>query len=130
MKPDARDWVSVAEEDYAMASLALRSRTRKPMANAIGFHCQQCAEKYLKAQLVEDGMPGLKTHDLQVLLHQVLPRHPLWVAFHAPLGNLTGNAVKFRYPGHVATRADARAAMIICRSIRAEVRASLGLPKN
>lgn len=130
MKTDTQAWVQAAEEDYTIAGLALRSRTRKPTANAIGFHCQQCVEKYLKARMVEDGAPVIKTHDLQALLNQLLVRHPLWAAFHITLGNLTNYAVKFRYPGHVATRADARAALKACRSIRAEVRASLGLPKK
>jgi hypothetical protein len=38
--------------------------------------------------------------------------------------------VKFRYPGHIATRSDARAALKSCRSLRIEVRFSLGLPKK
>ncbi|MCL4786525.1 MAG: HEPN domain-containing protein [Verrucomicrobia bacterium] len=130
MKPDTQEWVRAAEEDFAVANLAFRSRTRKPTASSIGFHCQQCIEKYLKAQMVEDGTPVIKTHDLQTLLNRLVSRHPLWAGFHAPLGNLTDCAVKFRYPGHTATRADARAALKACRSIRAEIRASLGLPKK
>jgi|GEM_PF-2584315 len=39
-------------------------------------------------------------------------------------------AVKFRYPGHVATRVDARQALRACRSIRSEARLSLGLPPS
>jgi HEPN domain-containing protein len=129
MKADTREWVRFAEEDFDVAT-ALFRRRKKGAANSIGFHCQQCVEKYLKARMIEDGVAIHKTHDLQLLLNLLLAARPLWAAFHSVLGNLTGYAVKFRYPGHVATRADARAALKACRSIRAEVRLSLGLPKK
>jgi HEPN domain-containing protein len=130
MKRDTQEWVRVAEEDFTIANLAFRSRTQKPTAASIGFHCQQCVEKYLKARMVEDGTPVIKTHDLQTLLNRLVAHHPLWASFNPTLGNLTDYAVKFRYPGHLATRADARTALKACRSIRAEVRQSLGLPKK
>ncbi len=129
MKVDTREWVCVAEEDFDVAATLFRRR-KKGAASSIGFHCQQCAEKYLKARMVEDGISIIQTHDLQLLLNCILARHPLWAAFNPVLGNLTGYAVKFRYPGHQATRADARAALKACRSIRAEVRLSLGLAKK
>lgn len=129
MKADTREWVRFAEEDFDVAT-ALFRRRKKAAANAIGFHCQQCVEKYLKARMVEDRIAIHKTHDLQLLLNRLLAVHPLWAAFNPVLGNLTGDAVKFRYPGHTATRADARAALKACRSIRAEVRLSLGLPRK
>ena len=129
MKADTREWVRFAEADFEVATSLMRKRKKLP-ANIVGFHCQQCAEKYLKARMVEDGVSVIKTHDLQVLLNLVLASQPLWAAFHNVLGNLTGYGVKFRYPGHVATRADAQAAVKACRSIRTEIRLSLGLPKK
>ena len=129
MKAESREWVKFAEEDFSVAASLFRRRKRDA-ANSIGFHCQQCVEKYLKARMVEDGIAVLKTHDLQVLLNVIAPRQPLWSSFNVVLGNLTSYAVKFRYPGHVATRADAREALKACRSIRAEIRLSLGLPKK
>lgn len=36
--------------------------------NAIAFHCQQAAEKYLKAFLTWHQVAFSKTHDLQELL--------------------------------------------------------------
>jgi HEPN domain-containing protein len=50
-----REWVQKAEEDY-QAALALSRLRKRPTPNAVSFHCQQCAEKYLKAFLVsKDG---------------------------------------------------------------------------
>ena len=116
MKTDTREWVRYAEEDFEVAT-ALFRRRKKGAANSIGFHCQQCVEKYFKARMVEDGITVIKTHDLQVLLNVLMPRQPLWASYNAVLGNLTSYAVKFRYPGHVATRTDARSALKACRSI-------------
>jgi len=129
MKAATREWVRCAEEDFDVAAALLRRRT-KTAANSIGFHCQQCVEKYLKARLEEGILNVPKTHDLVVLLQLLLPVEPLWAAFAPALRRLNDYAVKFRYPGHLATKADAKAAPSICRSIRADVRLSVGLPRK
>jgi HEPN domain-containing protein len=130
MKADTQDWVRCAEEDFDVASSQFRRRTKRPATNAICFHCQQCVEKYLKARITEAGLPVPKVHDLVLLLQRVLPIEPLWAPFAPALRALNDYAVKFRYPGHAATRADTRAALKSCRSIRAEIRSSLGLSKR
>ncbi|MSU59493.1 MAG: HEPN domain-containing protein [Pedosphaera sp.] len=130
MKHDTREWVAKAEEDFFIASLAFRARTKQQTHNSVGFHCQQCVEKYFKARLVEAGQVIPKVHDLLLLLQRLLPVEPLWSPFAPALRGLNDYAVKFRYPGHIATRADARSALKACRSIRTEVRLSLGLPKK
>ena len=129
MKPATREWVRCAEEDFDVAAALMRRRT-KTAANSIGFHCQQCVEKYLKARLEEAGLNAPRTHDLVVLLQLLLPVEPLWASFAPALRRLNDYAVKFRYPGHVTTRADARQALEACRSLRSDVRLSLGLPRN
>ena len=129
MKADTRDWVRCAEEDFDVATTLFRRR-KSAAANSIGFHCQQCAEKYLKGRLAETGLSIPRVHDLVLLLQRLLPVEPLWASFAPALRGLNDYAVKFRYPGHVATRADALAALKACRAVRAEVRASLGLPKK
>ena len=130
MKVETRKWVHCAEEDFDVALTQFRRRTKRPTANAIGFHCQQRAEKYLKARLEEAGLGIPRVHDLMLLLQRLLPIEPLWASYAPMLRGLNDYAVKFRYPGHNATRADAWAALKGCRSIRNEVRLSLGLPKR
>ena len=127
MKAATREWVRCAEEDFDVATALLRRRTRTA-ANSIGFHCQQCVEKYLKARLEEARMTVPKTHDLVALLQLLLPTEPLWASFAPMLRRLNDYSVRFRYPGHTATKADARQALKACRSVRTEVRLSLGLP--
>jgi HEPN domain-containing protein len=46
MKTLTREWVRKAEADYVMASAL--SRLVPPVHDGVCFHCQQCAEKYLK----------------------------------------------------------------------------------
>ena len=125
MKAATREWVRCAEEDFDVATALLRRRT-KTAANSIGFHCQQCVEKYLKARLEEGSLNAPKTHDLIVLVQLLLPVEPLWASFAPALRRLNDYAVKFRYPGHVATRTDASEALRVCRSIRTDVRLSIG----
>jgi HEPN domain-containing protein len=129
MKAATREWVSCAEEDFDVATALMRRRT-KTAANSIGFHCQQCVEKYLKARLEEGALMAPKTHDLVALLQLLLAAEPLWASFAPALRSLNDYAVRFRYPGHVATRSDARHALKICRSIRGDIRLSLGLPQK
>ena len=45
------EWMEKAEGDYATAERELRAR-RRPNYDAVCFHAQQAAEKYLKAFLV------------------------------------------------------------------------------
>jgi HEPN domain-containing protein len=130
MKPATREWVRCAEEDFGVAVVLLRRRAKVAPNNSIGFHCQQCVEKYLKARLEEAALNVPKTHDLMALLQLLLASEPLWAAFAPALRRLNDYAVKFRYPGHAATRADARQALKACRSVRADVRLSLGLPRK
>jgi HEPN domain-containing protein len=126
MKPLTHDWVEKAEGDFLVAMQIMRRRKQR-VYDAACFHCQQMVEKYLKAYLVEAGLPFPKTHDLPTLLQLLLPLKPLWKAYEPPLKSLTEYAVNFRYPGDNATLTEAKNAMKNCRSLRAEVRQSLGL---
>lgn len=63
------------------------------------FHCQQAAEKSLKAFLVWRDQPFRRTHDLVELTRQCADLEPaLSPALHG-LGPLTRFAWEFRYPG-------------------------------
>jgi HEPN domain-containing protein len=126
MKAATRDWVKKAEGDY-LAALDLSRRRKLPLHDMVCFHCQQSAEKYLKARLEEAGIPSPKTHDLERLLNLVLPAEPLWSAMLTIVQHLTGYAVDFRYPGHEATKQQAKTALAECRSVRREARTALGL---
>lgn len=126
MKPATAEWVNKAEGDWEMALKAYRAR-RHPVYDAACYHGQQCAEKYLKARLVEAGIAITKTHDLLALLNLLLPIEPHWLALHPQLNALNRFAVLSRYPGYDATRVDARQAISDCREVRRTIRSSWGL---
>ena len=125
MKPLTLDWIEKAEGDFQVATQIMRRRKHR-VCDAACFHCQQAIEKYFKARLFEAGLPFPKTHDLAVLLKLLLPVEPLWKPFEPAAMGLTDYAVDFRYPGDNATLAEARLALKHCRSLRTEVRRSLG----
>ena len=118
-----------AEGDWDVVLLLRRSR--KPNRyDAIRFHCQQCAEKYLKARLQEAGIRFPYTHDLSELLILALPLEPSWGLLQPELAALTDAAVQSRYPGKWSTSAQAKRAFAICHRLRSMVRLSLGLKQN
>ena len=126
MKPLAREWAAKAEGDFVVAAQIMRQR-KNQVLDAACFHCQQSAEKYLKARLSEAGIAFPKTHDLVVLLKLVLPKEPLWASLMAAAQTLTDYAVDFRYPGDSANLTEARSALKHAGAIRREARSSLGL---
>ena len=126
MKPSTREWIKKAEGDF-LAATALARRRKIPLHDQVYFHCQQSAEKYLKARLEEADIFSPKTHDLKKLLNLVLPVEPLWSALLPALVRLNQYAVEIRYPGHEATKEEVRKALADCKAIRAEARVSLGV---
>ena len=127
MKLAAREWVDKAEADFISAGREYRAR-KHPNFDAACFFAQQCAEKSLKARLVQAGLVVPKTHDLPTLLDLVLPLEPLWEVLRPRLETLTSYAVVFRYPGESATRDMAKTAVADAKSIRQMIRQTLRLP--
>ena len=66
-----RGWIEKAENDLKTAILTLRAGEECP-ADTVGFHAQQCAEKYLKALLTARGIDFPKTHDLGELVARII----------------------------------------------------------
>ena len=62
MKKIARGWIQLADYDLHAAEILIDLEFLLP--NIAAFHCQQTIEKYLKAFLVENDIPVIKTHDL------------------------------------------------------------------
>jgi HEPN domain-containing protein len=91
------DWVARAEEDYTIARSALRRK--QPLLYGAGFHAQQCAEKYLKALLVAQGVAFPKIHDLVRLRALCLQAGISVPVDEDALDVLSGCAVHTRYPG-------------------------------
>mgnify|MGYP005835672789 CR=1 FL=1 len=127
MRALTREWVEKAEGDFRTASREARVK-KAPNYDAVCFHCQQCAKKYLKAYLQERGQRFPPVHDLIELLELCLPFDETFEFQRDLLKDLSKYAVEFRYPGELATRDDARTALQAMKAVRAFLRQKLGLP--
>jgi len=123
MKPITHEWVDKAEGDLRTAQREFRATP--PNYDAVAFHAQQCAEKYLKARLVEAGLAFPKTHDLGVLLTLLIPLEPSWETLRPAADLLTSLGIEVRYPGASADAEDACEAIHAAESVRARVCAAL-----
>ena len=90
-------WLAKAEVDYRTAQRLMRDR--EPIREAIAFHCQQAAEKYLKAFLVRHQVEFPKTHNLEQLLELMGPIAPELAASLEETEVLSPYGVDIRYPG-------------------------------
>jgi len=121
-----KEWIEKAEGDFNTALRELRAR-KKTNYDGVCFHCQQCAEKYLKAFLQEQKHRFSKIHDLIELVELCLLYDGTFELQRNMLKDLTKYAVEFRYPGESAIKKDAQAAVQRMKSVRAFVRQRLGL---
>jgi HEPN domain-containing protein len=92
----ARQWVAKAKSDLLNADNNLRSE--QIPYDTVCFHCQQAAEKLLKAYLAYMGESPPITHDLLLLLERVLPSSPAAETLRDDLAVLMPYAVEIRYP--------------------------------
>jgi HEPN domain-containing protein len=128
MKRATREWIEKADEDLKAAEFIVGSKP--PLHDIVCFHCQQCAEKYLKALLEELNIYVGKTHDLEKLVHELLPHHVSLRPFRRGLKFLTRFSVDPRYPGKQHTKREAIAAISHATGIRTECRRLLKLHGN
>ncbi|MDO9709630.1 HEPN domain-containing protein [Paracraurococcus lichenis] len=95
-RSDAAEWITFAERDYRAARLLLSAVP--PLLEAAAFHCQQAAEKLLKAFLVLEGKPTPKLHDLGQLSTRLDRYGPILADMEEALESLSPWAVTGRYP--------------------------------
>jgi HEPN domain-containing protein len=69
-----KQWIAKADVDYRAAERLVADSD--PIREAIAFHCQQAAEKYVNAFLVRHQVEFPKTHSLERLLYLAAPVSP------------------------------------------------------
>ncbi|MBI4667706.1 MAG: HEPN domain-containing protein [Elusimicrobia bacterium] len=89
------------------------------------FHCQQAAEKYLKAFLTLHRHYFSKTHDLKKLQKLAIPFDMKIAIFTDNLQLLNLYSVDIRYPGASATKQEAKAAFRAATKLRFHLRNSI-----
>jgi HEPN domain-containing protein len=129
MKKLTREWVKKAETDYHVATQMIRTVPAEP--DAVCFHSQQMAEKFLKGLLQELGAIPPRTHDLLRLYGLLQPHFPSLRSLRRGLLFLTRHAVDTRYPGEHPTKREALAALRWADRVRTVARALLRIrPKK
>jgi len=118
----ARQWVAKAEQDYGLAEHLLSEGA--PYLEAIGFNCQQAAEKYLKALLTLRQVPFPRTHNLGELLDLVATDDAGLAGSLREITVLNPYAVGYRYPADFpeVTAEDARTAFELATRVHAAVK--------
>lgn len=127
-RPDAllAEWAYKAEQDYITAE-AMAKKRKLPVPDVVGFHCQQCIEKYLKAYLVLHKKPFPRTHDLIDILELLVSLDPLIESIRSDLRLLNPFSTIYRYPGESLKHKDAVIALKSMRRVRKLIREKLGL---
>jgi len=88
-------WLIKASHDLETAKTMIGCRS--PQADVVCFHCQQCAEKCLKAFLVSVNQDFPKTHDLAHLLNLCTKHNESFDELQECALALTDYAVETRY---------------------------------
>ena len=120
----AKEWVEKAEEDFDASDTLLYGRD-VPIAAVVCFHCQQCAEKYLKAYLQEYSIEFERNHELLPLMDLCASLDPEFRKLKRDLEPLKTYAVAVRYPGIHVTRKIAEEAFHAVSRVRKFVRNKL-----
>jgi len=92
----ARQWLAKAMNDLLNADNNLKSEVIP--FDTVCFHCQQAAEKLLKAYLIGNGQEYPFTHDLFLILEKILPIDSGVDELRDSLAILMPYAVEVRYP--------------------------------
>lgn len=92
----SKQWIAKAKNDLLNADNNLKA-DETPF-DTVCFHCQQAAEKFLKAYLVANGKPYPVSHDLILILEKILPLNSSVEVLRDDLALLMPYAVEIRYP--------------------------------
>jgi HEPN domain-containing protein len=90
-------WLDKALVDFEAAEYLAGQSGR--FGGVVAFHCQQAAEKFLKAFLVRHQIEFPKTHDIARLLDRVATISPAIAESLRDADRLTPFGVEMRYPG-------------------------------
>jgi HEPN domain-containing protein len=92
----SKHWIAKAKNDLLDADNNLKAE--ETPFDTVCFHCQQAAEKFLKAYLVANNSPYPISHDLILILEKILPFDSSAEVLREDLALLMPYAVEIRYP--------------------------------
>ena len=120
-------WRDKANSDLQNAAIILAAPTKSPPLDTVCFHCQQAAEKFIKAFLIYHGKSFPFTHNLADLVAICMEVDLAFAAIQRKAETLTPFAVEIRYPDdfHMPAREEAEEAFAIATEIKAFITAKL-----
>ena len=98
-RQEIRQWLMKSQRDIGSARRLMEGP--EPYLDTAVYHCQQAAEKALKAFLTARDMAFEKTHNLVALLALCTPCEPGIAQWEETAAMLTPYATEFRYPGEL-----------------------------
>jgi HEPN domain-containing protein len=125
LRERAAAWAALAEIDRRSALACLDADP--PLPSSAAYHCQQAAEKLLKAILVRAGILFRKTHDLRELGDAVVARYDGLLPLARAVEGWTVWGIAYRYPAEAEpepepSAAELGAALSVIDRLMAEAR--------
>ncbi len=96
-RDEIQQWLIKSQRDLGAARLLIGNED--PYLDIVAYHCQQAAEKSLKAYLTYQDVIFRKTHNLQILVQDCLAFEPGFSQLQAMADVLNPYATEYRYPG-------------------------------
>jgi HEPN domain-containing protein len=129
MNPLTQEWLDAAEEDLNAAQVLL---AHGGLCGTVCFHCQQAAEKFLKAFLQEQGVTPPRMHDLPQLLAQCETHSPTLNVLRQAAQRLDIYYLPPRYPPvrPTLTGQEAQEAVTLAEQVRDTIKNALGITSS
>ncbi|MCD8055773.1 MAG: HEPN domain-containing protein [Clostridiales bacterium] len=119
MEQEVKRWLEISETDLNVAKHLFKTYYPKP-CEIICYHCQQCAEKAIKAVILSFGLPsGLpKVHDLSYLLNLLKDSVDIDEKYYDYADTLMPYGVSVRYPNEMyLDESHAKKALLMAQEI-------------
>jgi HEPN domain-containing protein len=94
---ETRQWLAKADKDFGTALFAIES-VDGPLLVTTGLHCQQSAEKYLKAYLQEMDISFSEHQILTSLFEHCVEADASFETLQSEISQLEGYSIAARYP--------------------------------
>ena len=123
-----RMWLDKAHSDLKNVEIILASQESQLPLDTACFHCQQAAEKFIKAFLVFNGRSFPFTHNLADLVAICMQVDMSFAAIQRKAEILTPFAVEIRYPDdfYMPSRKETEEAFAIAVEVKIFILAKLG----
>ena len=97
---NVNEWLKIAYEDYDIAQYLYDNKYPKPL-EIICYHCQQSAEKSLKAYICANDIEISKIHEVGLLCRQCSELDETFLDFYEDCEDLELYATQTRYPNRI-----------------------------